>query len=530
MLTTVVIVLLLTGSVALYTFTGGTENGSFTCHCSPDTQCDDDTGACPGDVCGQSGSFSWFGPGCQIGNVALLGGTAQQTGNSSHVAERCIDGDLTRNIRHGSCCIPTRIGDELSWSVDLGGLFLIKSIVISTDVLAGSDVEVYVSSTGNSTDMERCREHLKFAPDLIHVYPIMILFAAIIGRYVYIRPSNVSMEEMEFCEVRVSGSQYHACGFYDGDYRYGPGCIGRCHCEHQCDVITGVCDGDCDNGYHGVNCQEACDSHHWGSNCTNECHCICDSITGECVGLCDHGYYGNRCQYQCTNETWGQGDESGCPNNCYCTVTCDKVDGGCDGPCLAGRHGNACQYVCDDGAWGEDCLNTCNCYGDEVCEKTDGSCDRCRDWYVGDRCDQRLPRMGNVFVVPLNDSRFVHFVAPRNADYYTVEYKTDDDWMMMTRYQTNASVIVMNVEYNIDYPIRIVPWMNGFDQPGESSQVIGLEQCDDGWWGTRCEYECRCLDPAEVCNIDLCRILNVNTPPQLQGFWGSNIAALVAQG
>ena len=92
MLTSVVIVLLLTASVAPYTFIGGTERGSFTCHCSPDVQCDDDTGTCPGDVCGITGSFPWDGIACQIGNVAQLGGTADQSGSSDHSAERCING------------------------------------------------------------------------------------------------------------------------------------------------------------------------------------------------------------------------------------------------------------------------------------------------------------------------------------------------------------------------------------------------------------------------------------------------------
>ena len=64
MLTAVVIVLLLTGRADPYTFTGGTENGSFTCHCDPDVQCDDDTGACPEGDCGRSGFFSWSGAAC----------------------------------------------------------------------------------------------------------------------------------------------------------------------------------------------------------------------------------------------------------------------------------------------------------------------------------------------------------------------------------------------------------------------------------------------------------------------------------
>ena len=47
--------------------------------------------------------------------------------------------------------------------------------------------------------------------------------AAKIGRYVTTRQPDVSMDRMVFCEVQVTGYQYHPCGFCDGDYRYGPG-------------------------------------------------------------------------------------------------------------------------------------------------------------------------------------------------------------------------------------------------------------------------------------------------------------------
>ena len=558
MLVAVLIVLLLTGRADPYTFTGGTEDGSFTCHCAPDVQCDDDTGACPGDVCGASGSSAWGNLACQHGNVALSGGTADQTGSSHRVAWRCIDGDTNNVLSQGSCCNPWRSSGELSWTVDLRGTFAISSVTIYT--AAGDDrntirgVQVYVSSSRTPTDSELCGVQR----GSIHG-STTVRCAAKIGRYVTIKQPDVSMDQMVFCEVRVQGYQYHSCGFYDGDYRYGPGCVQYCHCDRQCDVITGVCDGDCtsgwkkvndacalpcssgfwgvncesdcncashnracegvtgacdadcDSGYSGFNCQIECDDRHWGSNCVHECHCDCDRITGECDGLCDPGYYGNRCQQECRDGTWGIGNESGCPNNCYCTVTCDKVDGRCDGPCVGGRHGYTCQHVCADGAWGEDCLNTCNCYADEVCEKTDGSCDRCLDWFVGVSCDQELPRMTDITPVHSVDSNnvTVRFLAPHNADYYTVEYRTDADWMMdATHYphntQQNLQMVHITVEYNVDYDIRIVPWKDDIDQPGEPSQMIDVfALCDETFrrWGERCEHPCRCLDASEVCNV-----------------------------
>ena len=556
----VLLMVMLNSRASSYTFTGGTERGEFTCHCAPDVQCDDDTGACPGDVCGASGSFAWGNIACQLGNVALSGGTADQTGGSSHGAGRCIDGDTNNVITQASCCKPSRSSsNDLSWSIRLRETFVISDVTIYT-AAAGNDrqsirgVQVYVSENRTPTDAELCEvQSGSFQSSTT------VRCASMVGRYVTIRQPDVNMDEMMFCEVQVQGYQYHSCGFYDGDYRYGPGCVQSCHCERQCDVITGVCDGectsgwkkvngacaltctsgfwgvnceshchcgshnracegvtgacdaDCDSGYSGFNCQTECDDRHWGFNCVHECHCDCDRTTGDCDGICDPGYYGNRCQHECRDGTWGIGNESGCPNNCYCTVTCDKVDGRCDGPCVAGRHGNSCQHVCADGAWGEDCESTCNCYGNEVCEKIDGSCDRCPDWVVGISCDQELPRMADITPVHLvdNNNVTVRFPAPENADYYTVEYRTDGEWMMdATRYphntQQNQQMIHITIEYNIDYDIRIVPWKDDIDQPGNPSQVFDVyASCDQapGWWGSRCAHPCRCLDAAELCNV-----------------------------
>ena len=559
MLVAVLIVLLLTGRTAPYTFTGGTEGGSFPCHCRPDVQCDDDTGACPGDVCGASGPFLWDYEACQHGNVALLGGAADQTGSSSHQASRCIDGDTTSVISDGSCCNPWRSSGELSWTVDLRETFAISDVVIYTadagynrNTIRG--VQVYVTSSRTPTDSELCGVQSGSFQSSTTVRCFTM-----VGRYVTIRQPDVNMDVMVFCEVQVQGYQYYSCSFYDGDYRYGPGCVQNCHCQRQCDVITGMCggdctsgwkkvngacalpcssgfwgvncesdcncasynracggvtgacDADCDSGYFGFNCQIECDDRHWGSNCVHECHCDCEKITGECDGLCDPGYYGNRCQHECRDGTWGIGNESGCRINCYCTVPCHKVDGRCDGLCVAGRHGNTCQNVCVDGAWGEDCLNTCNCYAGEVCEKTDGSCDRCPDWFTGVICDQELSQMSDITPVHSvdNNNVTVRFLAPHNADYYTVEYRTDAEWMMdATHYphntEQNQQMVHITVEYNIDYDIRIVPWKDDIDQPGEPSQVLDVfVSCYQvsGRWGRGCKHPCRCLEASEICDV-----------------------------
>ena len=326
MLVAVVIVLLLTGTAALYTFTGGTDRrGSFACHCSPDVQCDDDTGACPGWECAVSGSFSWGNIACQTGNVAQLGGRSDQTGGGANIgALLCIDGNTNNAITSGSCCNPARIGGELSWSIDLGRGFVISYVTIYTtagtyrDTIRG--VHVYVSASRTPTDSELCGVQSGSIQS-----STIVRCATMIGRYVTIRQPDVSMVHMMFCEVEVQGYQYHSCGFHDGDYRYGPACVQNCHCQHQCDVITGVCHGVCSSGWRKVNgaCARTCSSGFWGVNCESDCHCAshnraCDGVTGACDADCDRGYSRSNCQ-TCDDRHWG----SNCAHECHCD--CDSI-------------------------------------------------------------------------------------------------------------------------------------------------------------------------------------------------------------
>ena len=476
MLRTVVIVLLLTSAADPYTFTGGTENGSFICHCSPDVQCDDDTGACPGDACAVSGSFPWGGIACQTGNVALLRGTADQTGSSDHRrAGRCIDDETDSDITGRSCCHPRRSLGDLSWRLDLRDTFAISDVTINTatgnESKPISGVKVYVSSNKTPIDSELCGVQSGSIPG-----STTVRCAALIGRYVIIRQQDMNIGEMMLCEVQVQGYQYYSCAFYDSDYRYGPGCVQNCHCEHQCDVITGMCDGDCTSGWRKVNgaCDSTCTSGFWGVNCESFCHC------------------GSR------------------------NRACDSVTGACDGDCDSGYSGFNCQAECDDRHWGSDCLHECHC----DCDSITGECDKtrwtrgntgCPAWFAGVSCDLELPRMGNITLVSSWSSNnvTVTFHVPHNADYCTIEYKTDGAWMMeATRYprntEPNQQSAHLIVEFNISYHIRAVPWIDGTDQPGEPSQVAPVFAIcgqSEMRWGERCEHPCRCLDAAEKCNV-----------------------------
>ena len=294
MWTVVVIVLLLTGRAALYTFTGGTENGSFTCHCAPDVQCDDDTGACPGDAC----DSGWHSTACQLGNVALLGTITEHTGGSSYGPGRCIDGDTSTDITQGSCCNPTRSRGELSWTVHLGRTFAVSDVFIiatADDYYRDTirDANVYVSAGRFPTEDELCGSLGRF---------MSVQCPTMIGSHVTIAQPNMTIDEMMFCDVHVEGYEYYPCGFYYGDYRYGPGCVENCHCENQCDVITGECGGDCTSGwsrYDDGACGLPCTTGYWGASC-HPCRCldvaeVCNVTTGHCESGCDDRYIGDGC-------------------------------------------------------------------------------------------------------------------------------------------------------------------------------------------------------------------------------------------
>ncbi|XP_035223160.1 multiple epidermal growth factor-like domains protein 10 isoform X2 [Stegodyphus dumicola] len=71
----------------------------------------------------------------------------------------------------------------------------------------------------------------------------------------------------------------------------------------------------------------------FGRNCASICHCHensttpCDKKTGFCDGLCEEGYTGQNCQKQCLPNTYGVNCRETC--NCYNGGQCNRVDGSC---------------------------------------------------------------------------------------------------------------------------------------------------------------------------------------------------------
>ena len=497
MLTVVVIVLLLTGRAAPYTFTGGTEVGSFTCHCEPDVQCDDETGACPTDGCGRSGSFSWYGTACQRGNVALVRGTADQTGDGDHEADACIDGNWIRNnIAQGSCCNPRRSSGELSWTVNLGGTFAVNYVYIyraAGDVYGDSirGVKVYLSTSRTPTYDELCgdqRTYSSFISAWCH---------SKLGRYVTVRQPNMTIEEMVFCEIRVKGYEYYPCGFYDGDYRWGLACLENCHCEHQCDIFTGTCDGDCTAG----NSKE-------------------NRLNNRCLLSCDPGFWGLNCE-----------------SECHCDQQCDNIYGYCDGNCIAGWRKNyrRCDESCDLG-FGDVYCHPCRCLDvSEVCDVTTGHCESgCDDSYIGAGCNTVKPSLRES-TVTFTEDKDVITATITDIEYmtelvseYLVQYKLLHEETFISinvnpisgrkRREVGEDGVVLQIPFSVQpinsqYEFRITPLISLPEYDGvfglPSNIILYNSGCLHYTGLPSCNHWCMCSDdPGTLCLLtcDYCNV------------------------
>ena len=395
MLTIVVVTvfLLLPVESTAYTFSGWTVNGSFTCHCKPDVQCDAKTGACPGGVCViQQANHLWGDDTtCQTGDVALSG-TAYQTGDSVYTAQRCITGyrGYNESLLHlETYCHPHRADGQLSWSLDFGQTFVVfyvdigpidERTTIDGRVYNTYGAEVYVSESRTPTPSELCGLYTGTYHSNTNVQ-----CSNRVGRYVHFIQPNMNITAMKTRYIRVYGYQYYSCNVIEGQYRFGAACSRLCNCQNQCDLITGECEGnctvgwlkdsggvcrevcrncdsphgrscngttgecyaDCDLGYTGFNCQSQCDAHHFGANCAYQCHCQrCDNYDGICVPpWCDAGYYGRQCHDECLPGTWGIGTQSGCPNDCHCTTICNTTNGYCNDYCFHPYIGDNCSII-----------------------------------------------------------------------------------------------------------------------------------------------------------------------------------------
>uniref|UniRef100_A0A2C9JEB6 Uncharacterized protein n=1 Tax=Biomphalaria glabrata TaxID=6526 RepID=A0A2C9JEB6_BIOGL len=165
--------------------------------------------------------------------------------------------------------------------------------------------------------------------------------------------------------------------------------------NETCYNISGTATCDCKIGFHrptsGGLCQ-ACDSTHWGLNCSNVCLCDvsnsrdCNDVNGTCT--CNSGWTGTKCDL----------DIDECiTNTSYClgpSEICYNLNGSAECLCQVGNYrpssGLSCQ-ACNSTHYGLNCALQCNCIMANTadCNDVDGTC-TCKPGWTGTKCDQDI--------------------------------------------------------------------------------------------------------------------------------------------
>lgn len=177
---------------------------------------------------------------------------------------------------------------------------------------------------------------------------------------------------------------------------FGKDCKQKCHCSGKvaCDSISGMCPGECENGWNGTSCNE-CMEGKYGENCENNCHCKGGSehceTDGKCSFGCEAGWTGFTCQQECTSGRFGPN----CESSCHCLdgpTACNKITGICKGDCQAGYMEEDCQTVCPVNRFGINCRESCECLNGGVCNRINGNC-TCGGFWRGQKCTDRVPQI-----------------------------------------------------------------------------------------------------------------------------------------
>ncbi|XP_060580858.1 receptor-type tyrosine-protein phosphatase alpha-like [Ruditapes philippinarum] len=140
-----------------------------------------------------------------------------------------------------------------------------------------------------------------------------------------------------------------------------------------------------------------CESH--TSFCTKECSTDCDS-TGICQGECNEGWAGEKCSEQCNSKCLKCSKDNGsicllCKGTFY-SADCSLP---CSSSCIVENGKHTCEHTsgyclngCNQTFWGDTCEQPCpgGCK-DLKCDRNNGTCtDGCKDGLIGDKCTQTI--------------------------------------------------------------------------------------------------------------------------------------------
>ncbi|XP_067663190.1 multiple epidermal growth factor-like domains protein 10 [Haliotis asinina] len=360
------------------------ESCNYTCHCGD--SCSQTTGVCGGDC--DSGWVGGRGATCQKENVAYRRNASSPTRlyRNSWSADKSVDGNSDQNVYSGSCFIAADNTWAL-WKVDLGKQYRIHDVKIYQPSHQPEKIRscvLYLSNTSSSTGLPCYAFPSDFPVNNSGIYSAT---CDGIGRYFSISNSSY----LNLCEVEI-----YVCSLG----LFGESCDEFCHCgKDTCDHVSGLCPGDCRQGWKGDRCDTECDADYYGVNCVNTCtdrkcsdvSSSCDRYTGSCDRGCLRGWTGVDCSQECSSGSYGQNCSDSCSDRkCAEISPCDHIRGACVSGCAAGWMGEDCRLVCSNGSYGQKCRNSCSdrkCAGCSPCDRVRGTCvSGCEQGWMGEDC------------------------------------------------------------------------------------------------------------------------------------------------
>ena len=457
------------------TFTSGGKE--YPCNCANNSTCavSNEIITCTSGECGIiKNIFSWDGIGCQWGNVALGKEATQSAGSTS--ASLAVDGDTS----HSSY---TAVSHNITQflQVDLGDLYVVKEITIYISsyrklvhgvlhVTSHSNVSLFEES-------EKCNDYntINNATDVT-----ITCRSEIVGRFVTIQ-NPIDDAEIVICELSVLGYLYHECHAADNHHMYGPACLMHCHCEDQCDYLTGACNTSCQTGYgksENMICDVKCLDKHWGNDCNISCNC---------------------------------------------ETNCHPINGTCPGEnCVPGFVGEACQQPCDNDRWGVRCNSSCYCQNNESCDKVTGACNHCRGGYAGPSCAHLLPNMTLVNLITSIDGKNVSIefsrvdgVAHYEVQYQDYRHNNESSWEIHdTQIEQPSTGSVVNHQIDLPgyghYIVQVVPIDLLYNISGAGSIEADVILCEDGFSGDNCQVSLPSLKNAEIVITEHLNYINIS--------------------
>ncbi|KAI8737995.1 multiple epidermal growth factor domains protein 6, partial [Biomphalaria glabrata] len=289
-----------------------------------------------------------------------------------------------------------------------------------------------------------------------------------------------------------------------------------------CHNLNGSAECVCQDGLFKPNssasCQ-ACDSTHWGQNCSNVCQCDvsnsldCNDVNGTCT--CKPGWTGTKCD---------QDIDECAINSKFCTNSneiCHNLNGSAECVCQDGLfkpNSSASCQVCNSTHYGPNCAHQCSCMMANTanCNNVNGTC-TCNPGWTGLNCGYLVDQCLNTTLCTAANETCYNISGTATCDCLIGFHRPTSGGSCQgcdsTHWGQNCSnVCQCDVSNSLD-----------------CNDVNGTCTCESGWNGTNCNQDIdECAINRTVCtNLhEVCHNLNGSAECVCQdGFFKPNSSA-----